>query len=435
MKIAIIGTGYVGLPSGVGFAELGNEVVCIDNNKQKIAALKAKKLTLYEDSLEELFLKNIDSGRLKFTSSMQEGLKDADVVIIAVGTPPHPVTNEADMRYIYAAAAELAPHLKKYAVVATKSTVPVGTGDEIEKIIFHNNPNAEIDVISLPEFLREGYALHDFFNPDRIVIGANSERAKKLMQKLYEPFADKAQILYVSRRSSETIKYASNAFLAIKIHYINEMADFCEKARADIDEVAKGMGLDSRIGPKFLNAGPGYGGSCFPKDTMAMSYMAKQCGVDMSLINTAISGNKKRKISMANRILQAVKDIENPHIAILGLAFKNGTDDCRQSPAIEIIEELLKFETKITAYDPQALKTAKAILGEKINYAQDMYQALKDADILAILTEWPEFKTLDLAKAAKIMHNKKIMDCRNLLDANIADKHGFLYQRIGKVTD
>ena len=434
MKIAIIGTGYVGLPSGVGFAELGNDVVCIDKNEQKIAALNAKKLTLYEDGLNELFLKNINDGRLKFTSSMNEGTKDADVVIIAVGTPPHPVTGEADMQYIYAAATELSNYIKKYTVVATKSTVPVGTGDEIEKIIFHNNPKAEFDVISLPEFLREGYALHDFFNPDRIVIGANSEKAKKIMQKLYEPFADKTQILYVNRHSSETIKYASNAFLAIKIHYINEMADFCEKAGADIDEVAKGMGLDSRIGPKFLNAGPGYGGSCFPKDTMAMSYMAKQNGVEMTLINAAISGNKKRKIEMANRILQAVKDIKNPQIAVLGLAFKNGTDDCRQSPAVEIIEELLKTNAKIIAYDPKAINSAKSIFGNKIEYADDMYKALNNADIMAILTEWPEFKTLDLAMAAKLMRGKKIMDCRNLLDANVAGKYGFSYQRIGKTT-
>ena len=434
MKIAIIGTGYVGLPSGVGFAELGNDVVCIDKNEQKIAALNAKKLTLYEDGLNELFLKNINDGRLKFTSSMKDGTKDADVVIIAVGTPPHPVTGEADMQYIYAAATELSNYIKKYMVVATKSTVPVGTGDEIEKIIFHNNPKAEFDVISLPEFLREGYALHDFFNPDRIVIGANSEKAKKIMQKLYEPFADKTQILYVNRHSSETIKYASNAFLAIKIHYINEMADFCEKAGADIDEVAKGMGLDSRIGPKFLNAGPGYGGSCFPKDTMAMSYMAKQNGVEMTLINAAISGNKKRKIEMAKRILQAVKDIKNPQIAVLGLAFKNGTDDCRQSPAVEIIEELLKTNAKIIAYDPKAINSAKSIFGNKIEYADDMYKALNNADIMAILTEWPEFKTLDLAMAAKLMRNKKIMDCRNLLDANVVGKYGFSYQRIGKTT-
>lgn len=434
MKIAIIGTGYVGLPSGVGFAELGNEVFCIDNNEQKISALKAHNLTMFENGLDELFNKNVSSGRLKFTSSMKEGVENADVVIIAVGTPPHPVTGEADMQYIYAAAAELSNYIEGYTVVATKSTVPVGTGDEIEKIIFHNNPKAEFDVISLPEFLREGYALHDFFNPDRIVIGANSEKAKQIMQKLYEPFADKTQILYVNRRSSETIKYASNAFLAIKIHYINEMADFCEKAGADIDEVAKGMGLDSRIGPKFLNAGPGYGGSCFPKDTMAMSYMAKQNGVEMTLINAAISGNKKRKIAMAKRILTMLNGIKNPQIAVLGLAFKNGTDDCRQSPSVEIIEELLKTNAKIIAYDPKAMSTAKNIFKDKIDYADDMYKALENADILAILTEWPEFKTLDLAKAAKLMRNKKIMDCRNLLDADAAEKYGFLYQRIGKIT-
>lgn len=295
MKVGIIGTGYVGLPTGVGLAELGNQVTCIDREPSKIEALQAGKITLYEDGLEELFHKNVKAGRIKFTTSMKEGVSSADLVIIAVGTPPHPVTKEADMKYIHAAATELAEHLQGYTVVATKSTVPVGTGDDVEALISKKNPFADFDVVSLPEFLREGFAVHDFFHPDRIVVGANTEKAKAVIKELYKPFEGKTNMLFVKRRSSETIKYASNAFLAIKIHYINEMANFCEKSGADISEVAQGMGLDTRIGNRFLNPGPGYGGSCFPKDTMAMAYMARQNEVEMSLITAAIKGNAERK--------------------------------------------------------------------------------------------------------------------------------------------
>lgn len=388
MKVGIIGTGYVGLPTGVGLAELGNQVTCIDREPSKIEALQAGKITLYEDGLEELFHKNVKAGRIKFTTSMKEGVSSADLVIIAVGTPPHPVTKEADMKYIHAAATELAEHLQGYTVVATKSTVPVGTGDDVEALISKKNPFADFDVVSLPEFLREGFAVHDFFHPDRIVVGANTEKAKAVIKELYKPFEGKTNMLFVKRRSSETIKYASNAFLAIKIHYINEMANFCEKSGADISEVAQGMGLDTRIGNRFLNPGPGYGGSCFPKDTMAMAYMARQNEVEMSLITAAIKGNAERKKQMAGRILDKVKDVKNPKIAVLGLAFKDGTDDCRESPAMDIVGELLLQGADITAYDPKAMGTACGLLGNKISYADDMYACLKDADVLAILTEW-----------------------------------------------
>lgn len=432
MKVGIIGTGYVGLPTGVGLAELGNQVVCIDREPKKIEALQAGKITLYEDGLEELFHKNVKEGRLHFTTSMQEGVSDADLVIIAVGTPPHPVTKEADMKYIHAAATELAEYLTGYTVVATKSTVPVGTGDVVEGLIAKKNPNADFDVVSLPEFLREGFAVHDFFHPDRIVVGANTEKARNVIKELYKPFEGKTNMLFVKRRSSETIKYASNAFLAIKIHYINEMANFCEKTGADITEVAKGMGLDTRIGNRFLNPGPGYGGSCFPKDTMAMAYMARQNDVDMTLIKAAIDGNTKRKKDMAERILEAVKGIDNPKIAVLGLAFKDGTDDCRESPAMEIVSNLLETGADITAYDPKAMETAKLLVGDKITYAADMYETLKGADVLAILTEWGEFKELDLAQAAQLMKNKTIIDCRNLLNADEAKANGFNYKGVGK---
>lgn len=432
MKVAIIGTGYVGLPTGVGLAEFGHTVTCIDREKSKIDALQAGKITLFEDGLEELFRKNVQAGRLFFTTSMQEGVSQADIVIIGVGTPPHPVKKEADMKYVHAAAIEMAEHLQGYTVVAIKSTVTVGTGDDVETLIKKKNPQADFDVISLPEFLREGYAVHDFFNPDRVVVGANSEKAIALVKELYQPLADKTTMLFVKRRSAETIKYASNSFLALKIHYINEMANFCEKTGADIYEVAKGMGLDNRIGPKFLHAGPGYGGSCFPKDTMAMLYMARQNDVEMTLVDAAIEGNRLRKIQMAERILKAVKGIEKPKIAVWGLAFKNGTDDCRESPAIDIIGELLDYPVEITAYDPKAKEKAYALLGIKIEYADSMYEAVENADVLAILTEWEEFKSADVDKLSALMKNKKIVDCRNLLNKETMLAHGFAYQGIGR---
>lgn len=430
MNVAIIGTGYVGLPTGVGLAELGHNVTCIDREESKIQALNNGKITLYEDGLEDLFHKNVKEKRLSFSTSMKEGVENADIVMIAVGTPPHPVTKEADMKYIHAAATELAPYLKTYTVIATKSTVPVGTGDDIESLISKKNPQAEFDVVSLPEFLREGFAVYDFFNPDRIIVGTNNDRARVVIEKMYEKFKNK--IVFVSRRSSETIKYASNSFLAIKVHFINEMADFCEKTGADILEVAKGMGLDTRIGNRFLNPGPGYGGSCFPKDTLAMSFMARQNEVNLSLVNAAIKGNDDRKEKIALRILEKIKDDKNAKIAILGLAFKDGTDDCRESPAIEIILKLLEKNLNITAYDPKAMDIAKEILKDKISYAKNMYECVENADILVILTEWKEFKELDLKQAKKLMKGKNILDFRNLLDKNKAIEAGFVYSGVGR---
>jgi len=432
MKVGIIGTGYVGLPTGVGLAELGNEVICIDREPKKIEALQAGKITLYEDGLEDLFHKNVKEGRLHFTTSMKEGIADADLVIIAVGTPPHPVTKEADMKYIHAAATELAEHLTGYTVIATKSTVPVGTGDEVEKIIRSRNPRADFDVVSLPEFLREGFAVHDFFNPDRIVIGANSAKATNLLKELYKPFEGKTEILFVRRRSSETIKYASNAFLAMKIHYINEMANFCEKAGADIYEVAKGMGLDNRIGGRFLNPGPGYGGSCFPKDTNAMAYMGRQYGVELTLIEAAIRGNDARKTEMANRVLEVIKTIPDAKVAVLGLAFKNGTDDCRESPAMQIVAELLKHNVQLKVYDIKAMENAAKILGNKVEYATSITDAVDGADVLVILTEWPEFKKINLEEVKELMNTPNIVDLRNLLSSEEAKKLGFSYQCIGQ---
>lgn len=431
MKIAIVGTGYVGLPTGVGLAELGNDVICIDKDETKISALKQGKLTIFEDGLEDLFAKNVQNGKIRFTLSMEEGVKNADIVILAVGTPPNPQTKEADMKYIYAAAEELARYITGYTVIAVKSTVPVNTGDNVEKIIAEQKPNGEFDVVSLPEFLREGFAVHDFFHPDRIIVGANTERAKKVIAELYQPFAGKTQILYVKRRSSETIKYASNAFLAMKIHYINEMADFCEKSGADIFEVAKGMGLDTRIGNKFLNPGPGYGGFCFPKDTNAMAYMARSHGVELSLVEATIKGNDKRKENMAKCILSAVNDIKKDSITILGAAFKGGTDDCRESPAMQIIQILLEHGANITVYDPQAMPNAKKIIGDAVKYAPDMYSALKGADAVAVLTEWEDFKSLDLQRVKQLMSGSVIVDLRHIIDRQAAQSLGFNIYSIG----
>ena len=434
MKVAIIGTGYVGLPTGVGLAELGNDVCCVDKVQEKISALNAGELTLYEDGLEELFKKNIKNGRLTFTTSMAKAVIGADVVLLAVGTPPHPETKEADLQYIYAAAKELAQYLEGYTVIATKSTVPVGTGDEIEAIVRKVTPQADFDVISLPEFLREGFAIHDFFHPDRIVVGANSERAREVMKRLYAPFDGKTEFLWVKRKSSEAIKYASNAFLAMKIHYINEMANFCEKSGADINEVAKGMGMDSRIGNKFLNAGPGYGGSCFPKDTNAMAQMARKYGVRLNLIETTIAKNDERKAEMAERVIAKIKSNPQGKIAVLGLAFKGGTDDCRESPSMDILKELLKHSGNIAVYDPKAMKNAEKILGKQVVYAKDIYEACNGAEILVILTEWEEFRSLDLQRIRGLMKAHKIVDLRNMLNADEVRKSGFDYSCIGMIS-
>ncbi len=432
MKVTVIGTGYVGLPTGVGLAELGNDVICLDVDENKINMLKAGKLTIFEEGLEELFEKNTKNGKVTFSTSFAESIPQADIILIAVGTPPNPITKEADMKYIKAAAEELAHHLSGYTVVAVKSTVPVNTGTMVETIIRRTNPNADFDVISLPEFLREGFAVQDFFNPDRIIVGANTERARNVVAELYKPFENKCTILYVARQSSETIKYASNAFLAMKIQYINEMADFCETSGADIYEVAKGMGLDSRIGAKFLVPGPGYGGFCFPKDTNAMAYMGKFNGVDLSLIETTIKGNDRRKINMAKRILDMVEDVKNPTIGVLGSAFKGGTDDCRESPALQIIEILLAHDAKIKLYDPKAMDNTKAILKDMVTYCNSAYEAIGGTDVLAVLTDWDEFRTLDLAKIKQLMARPQIADYRNIFDCKKAKELGFEIKSLGR---
>ena len=432
MKIAVIGTGYVGLPTGVGFAELGHDVVCIDKVSTKIDDLNQGKITLYEPDLEELFIKNRALERLQFTTSMAEGIQGANIIIIAVGTPTNPETKEADMRYIYAVAKELSALITGYTVIAIKSTVPIGTGAEVYSMIAQGAPNIEFDVVSLPEFLREGLAVEDFFHPDRIVIGVDNERAKSILLKLYADFEGKTEFLFVSRKSSELIKYAANSFLAIKVHYINEMADLCEKSGADIEEVAKGMGLDTRIGPKFLQPGPGYGGSCFPKDTVALASIGRKYGVQMHLVETAIAQNELRKKTMAQKILKALNNREQA-IAILGLTFKAGTDDVRESPSVEICEELIKSSVSLRVYDPKGMGNAKECLGDKVYYGGNIYDACAGAALCVILTEWPEFKTIDWVHLKTVMCSHRILDLRNLLDKEQVEAVGFEYKRLGGI--
>ncbi|GMO62302.1 MAG: UDP-glucose/GDP-mannose dehydrogenase family protein [Rickettsiales bacterium] len=433
MKIGVIGTGYVGLPTGVGFAELGNSIICCDKMIEKVEQLNAGKITLYEEGLEELFNKNINKN-IVFTTSLEKCVKESDIIIIAVGTPPHPITKEADMKYIFAAAEEIASSLTEYKLIAIKSTVPVGTGDQVEAII-KEKTNVSFDLISLPEFLREGFAVRDFFHPDRVICGTNNEKCKEVIRELYKPISD--NILFTNRRSSELIKYASNAFLSIKIHYINEIANLCEEVGADISEVANGIGMDKRIGDKFLVAGPGYGGSCFPKDTNAIAYIARENKIDLSLVEAAIKGNNNRVKDMAQKIIKKIKNVKDPTLAVLGLAFKGGTDDCRQSPAIDIIQEVIhcfeNFNKKINiiCYDPKAMPQAKTLIGDKVKFADDMYSVAENADVLTILTEWSDFKELDLSKLK--MKQKNIVDLRNILDGKKAKEKGFDYTCIGKI--
>ncbi len=384
---------------------------------EKIEKLRAGQVTLFEEGLEELLTDGLKSGNLRFTTSMEEGVDEAQLVMVAVGTPENPETGEADLSYLFAAVEELAKCLKTPTVVAIKSTVPVGTGDRVEELIRKTNPTAQAEVISLPEFLREGYAVHDFFHPARIVVGTESEVARAFIRELYAPMQPTPKFLCVKRRSSEAIKYASNAFLAMKIHYINEMADFCEAAGANIHEVAQGMGLDDRIGPEFLKPGPGYGGSCFPKDTKALLRMAQKHGVDLSLVSATIVGNTKRRELMANKVLEAVKGIPHPRIAVWGLAFKNGTDDCRESPAIDIVQHLTKrSDATVVVYDPKAMDAARAILGDSVTYVPDKRSAVCGAHVLVILTEWSEFAKADMQKGQDLMATPaRIIDCRFLM--------------------
>ncbi len=433
MRVAMIGTGYVGLVSGVCFADFGHDVVCVDKDPDKINVLNNGGVPIYEPGLADLLNKNVQAGHLTFTTHMQDAVKNADAVFIAVGTPSRRGDGHADLSYVYAAAKEIAGYLDGYTVIVTKSTVPVGTGDEVETIVRKARPEGDFDVVSNPEFLREGAAIEDFKRPDRVVVGTDSERARSVMRSLYRPlFINETPIVFTSRRTSELIKYAGNAFLATKITFINEMADLCEKVGANVQEVSRGIGLDGRIGSKFLHAGPGYGGSCFPKDTLAVVRTAREAGAPLKIIEAVVSVNEARKAKMADKVIKAVGgDVEAKTIAVLGLAFKPNTDDIRESPAIDIIKPLLGGGANIRAYDPEAMAEAKHVLPE-ITYCKNAYDCIDGADAIVIVTEWNQFRALDFARVKSLLKNPVLIDLRNIYNPDTMRKHGFTYISIGR---
>ena len=433
MRVAMIGAGYVGLVSGACFAELGHIVTCVDKDARKIEALERGEMPIYEPGLAELVGKNVREGRLSFTTSLPEAVDGAAAVFIAVGTPSRRADGLADLTYVYQAAREIASVLQGYAVVVTKSTVPVGAGDEIARIIADIQPGADLSVVSNPEFLREGAAIADFMAPDRVVIGTDDERARAVMHELYRPLADKrVPILYTQRRGAELIKYAANAFLATKITFINEIADLCEQADADVEEVAHGIGLDHRIGPKFLSAGPGYGGSCFPKDLLALLKAGLDFGVPIRSIETIISINDQRKRAMARRIIAVCGgSIRGRTVAVLGLTFKADTDDMRESPAISIITALQDAGAKVRAYDPQGMEQARSVLNA-VEYATDPYACAKGADALVVMTEWSMFRDLDLIRIRSLLGRPIVVDLRNIYRPEEMAKLGFTYLSVGR---
>ena len=434
MKLTVIGSGYVGLVSGACFSEFGFNVTCVDKDSSKIDSLNAGKIPIYEPGLDDLVARNRAAGRLRFQTELAESVAEADAVFIAVGTPTRRGDGHADLSYVYAAAEEIAAHLSGYTVIVTKSTVPVGTGRKVAAILQKTNPNAEFDVASNPEFLREGSAINDFMRPDRVVVGVESDAARDVMAALYRPLnIRETPILFTTLETSELIKYAANAFLAVKISYINQMADLCEAVGADVHDVAKGMGLDKRIGAKFLHPGPGYGGSCFPKDTLALVKTAEDFGREVTIVNDVVRYNAERKASMTDRIITAAGGaVDGKTIAILGLAFKPETDDMRDSPALDILPHLIAAGAKIKAYDPAAMDQAKPLLPASVDYTDSAAACLADADIAVVITEWNEFRALTPAAIEKQMRGKAIVDLRNIFDGKAMIKAGFDYINIGR---
>jgi len=429
----MIGTGYVGLVSGACFSEFGHDVVCVDKDEAKIAGLHEGRMPIYEPGLEDLVEGNVKAGRLTFTNDLHTSLKDVDAVFIAVGTPSRRGDGHADLSYVYAAAEEIARALDGYTVIVTKSTVPVGTGREVERIIRETRPDADFDVVSNPEFLREGSAIEDFMRPDRVVIGTNSERAKEVMRNLYRPlYLIETPIVFTSRQSSELIKYAANTFLATKITFINEIADLCEQVDANVHDVARGIGLDGRIGRKFLHAGPGYGGSCFPKDTRALVSTARDAGSPLKIIETVVALNDERKQKMAERVIAACDgDLNGKTVAVLGLTFKPNTDDMRESPSLDIVPALQKAGATVRAYDPEGMHEAKTMLDHVI-WCDGAYETMNDADVLVIITEWNEFRALDLDRVKTLMKKPVMVDLRNIYDPADMSEQGFDYHSIGR---
>jgi len=433
MHIAMIGTGYVGLVSGACFSEFGVDVICVDKDAEKIAMLEAGRMPIYEPGLEELVAKNVEAGRLSFTTDLTNAVKNADAVFIAVGTPSRRGDGHADLSFVYAAAAEIAEAVDGYTVVVTKSTVPVGTGREVEKIIAETRADADVDVVSNPEFLREGSAIEDFMRPDRVVIGTKSERAQDVMQNLYRPlYLIETPIVFTSRQTSELIKYAANTFLATKITFINEIADLCEIVDADVQDVARGIGLDGRIGRKFLHAGPGYGGSCFPKDTLALVRTAEEVGSPLRIVETVVDINDKRKGHMADKIVQSCGgSVDGKTVAILGVTFKPNTDDMRDSPSLDIVAGLQGGGASVRAYDPEGMDEAKGMMTD-VTWCEDAYDAMAGADVLAIVTEWNEFRALDMDRVRDLLKAPVIVDLRNIYNPDDMAAAGFDYACIGR---
>ena len=433
MQIAVIGAGYVGLVSAACFAEFGHKVICVDQDAARIARLKNAEIPIFEPGLDELVAKNMQNGTLRFAMSLADAMAEAQAVFIAVGTPTRRGGGHADLSYVYAAAKEIAANLKRYTVIVTKSTVPVGTGREIEKLVRETNPKAEFGICSNPEFLREGSAINDFMRPDRVVIGCDSDRAGEVMKALYRPlYLIETPMVITSLESAEMIKYASNAFLATKITFINEIADLCEKTGADVQTVAKGMGLDGRIGRKFLHAGPGYGGSCFPKDTLALMQTAKDHGVPMRLVETTVDVNNRRKRSMSDRVIEACAgSVKGKTIAVLGLTFKPNTDDMRDSVSLDVVPALQKAGATIRAYDPEGMKEAKTLL-QDVAWCNNAYETMKGADAVVILTEWNEFRALDFKEMLGALKEPILVDLRNIYRSDEMKAAGFRYSSIGR---
>ena len=433
MQIAMIGTGYVGLVTGACFSEFGAVVTCVDSDKVKIERLNNGEIPIFEPGLEALVQSNVKAGRLFFSSDLRTAVANSDAVFIAVGTPSRRGDGHADLTYVFSAAKEIAEALDGYTLVVTKSTVPVGTGRQVEATMRELRPDAEFDVSSNPEFLREGAAINDFMRPDRVVIGVNSERAKEVMRELYRPlFLRETPIVFTDMETSELIKYAANTFLATKITFINEIADLCENIGADVHDVAKGIGLDGRIGSKFLHPGPGYGGSCFPKDTIALVKTAQEVNSPLRIVETVIDINSKRKKLMAEKILRACdNNIKNKTIAILGVTFKPNTDDIRDAPSLEIIPALQNLGANIKAYDPEGMNEGKQILND-VEWCDNAYQAMEGANGLAILTEWNEFRGLDFARMKRALLQPTIIDLRNIYDPIKMKELGFNYTSVGR---
>ena len=432
MKITILGSGYVGLVSGTCFSEFGFEVCCVDKDSNKINNLKNNIIPIYEPGLENLVKKNSAANRLSFSNNINENIKEADVVFVAVGTPARRGDGHADLSYVYEAAEQIAKNLSGYTLVVTKSTVPVGTGDEVKNIIKQTNPEANFDIVSNPEFLREGNAIEDFMRPDRVIVGYETKKAKAIIATIYKPlYLIETPIIFTDLKTAELIKYSANAFLAVKISYINQMADLCEKVGADIRDVARGIGLDKRIGSKFLHPGPGYGGSCFPKDTLALIETSKRNKTNISIVETVVKYNQQRKYDMAKKIITILKsDYENKKVSILGLSFKPETDDMRDSPCLDIIPRLQEKGIKISAFDPVAMDEAKKIFKD-IEFAKNMDSCLKDSDALVILTEWNEFRSLSPSQLNGMKGNL-LIDMRNALNPNSFKRSKFDLIQIGR---